>query len=83
MYLADQFLDFGGDQKKDIKEIIMTLKDEEIIDEIQHDMEVEEVEPVLQDAAPANLTLDLDIDAKVTSSSEVLAEAMEDSTTGI
>ncbi|MCH2207939.1 MAG: FHA domain-containing protein [Lentisphaerales bacterium] len=82
MYLADKFLNFGGDKKKENKEIIMTLKDEEIMDEIRQDMEVEEIEPTLQDAAPANLTLDLDIDAKVTSSSEVLAEAMEDTTTG-
>lgn len=78
-YLAENYFGFGDEQRKEMKEIIMTLKEEEIIQDIQpQELEVEDIETVVNEIAPTNLALELDLDANAVSSSKTISEAMED-----
>ena len=82
-YLAENYFGFGDEQRKEIKEIIMTLKEEESIQDIPpQEIEIEDVETVVNEIAPKALALELDLDANVASSSKTISEAMENLETG-
>ncbi|MCM8531165.1 MAG: hypothetical protein NE330_08410, partial [Lentisphaeraceae bacterium] len=82
-YIVETFFKFGGDgTEKSIKEIIVTMKDEEQVLKIPEQPIIEEPEPAVQEASVGEISLAQVLNPEAQSLSTIMSESVNDAMTG-